>query len=140
MLGASVIDAAGERTNAVEFGDEIHLRVEIEARQDFAGLGIGYQFVNGDGVPVSQMRAVIGGDTPRPVKAGERFRIETTVANLLAPGHYFVHCGVNRVLEGGVALDVAGAADFVVFGGPPEDRGLVALPQETTTTVIEGTP
>ena len=78
---------------------------------------------------------MIGGEQPRPVKAGERFRVETTAPNLLAPGHYFVHCGINRMLEGGVALDVPSAIDFVVFGGPG-DRGLVSLPQGSTTTVL----
>jgi hypothetical protein len=80
---------------------------------------------------------VVGGESPRPVKAGERFRVETTAANQLGPGHYFVHCGINRTVEGGVALDVPSALDFVVFGGPG-DRGLVSLPQKSTTTVIGG--
>jgi ABC-2 type transport system ATP-binding protein len=136
MLDACVIGADGERASSVEFGDEIRLRAEIEARQDFAGLGVSYMIVNSDGVPVSQLRAPIGGEPPRAIKAGERFKLETTVANVLAPGHYFVHCGINRILEGGVALDVAGATDFVVFGGPVGDRGLVSLPHETSTTVL----
>jgi ABC-type polysaccharide/polyol phosphate transport system ATPase subunit len=139
MLDACVLDAGGERASSVEFGDEIRLRVEIEARQDFAGLGLSYMVVNSDGVPVCQLRAPIGGEPPRAIKAGERFELETTVANVLAPGHYFVHCGINRILEGGVALDVAGATDFVVFGGPVGDRGLVSLPHETSTTVLGST-
>ena len=137
MLDARLLDADGNRASSVEHGEEIRFQVEIEAREDFAALGVGYLLVNGDGVGVGQMRAAIGGDkNPRPIKAGERFQVETKGANLLGPGHYFVHCGINRVLEGGVALDVPSAIDFVVFGGPG-DRGLVSLPQESTTTVIE---
>ena len=64
--------------------------------------------------------------------------VETTVPNLLGPGHYFVHCGINRILEGGIALDVHSAIDFVVFGGPG-DRSVVSLPQETKTTSIAST-
>jgi ABC-2 type transport system ATP-binding protein len=135
MLDACIVDASGERASSVERGEKIRLQIEIEARQDFAALAVGYLLVNGDGVAVCQLRAPIGGDPPPPVKAGERLKVETTVDNLLGPGHYFVHCGINRVLEGGVALDVPGAIDFVVFGGRHE-RGVVSLPQETTTTVI----
>jgi ABC-type polysaccharide/polyol phosphate transport system ATPase subunit len=137
MLDARIVDGDGERVSSVEHGDEIRIQIEIEAREDFSGLGVGYLLVNADGVGVGTLRAVIGGEHPQPVKAGERFKIETTAANQLGPGHYFVHCGINRVLEGGVALDVPSAVDFVVFGGPG-DRGLVSLPQRSTTTVIGG--
>jgi ABC-type polysaccharide/polyol phosphate transport system ATPase subunit len=137
ILDACIVDADGERVSAVEHGDEIRIEIEIEAREDFAALAVGYLLVNADGVGVSTLRAVIGDEKPRPVKAGERFRLQTTTENLLNPGHYFVHCGINRVLEGGVVLDVPSAIDFVVFGGPDE-RGLVSLPQKSTTTVIGG--
>jgi ABC-type polysaccharide/polyol phosphate transport system ATPase subunit len=138
MLDARVVNAAGERVNSLEHGEKIRFQVEIEAREDFAALAIGHLIVNGEGVHVCQLRAPIGGDPPPAVKAGERLRVETVAENLLGDGHYFLHCGINRLLEGGVALDVAGAADFVVFGGPA-DRGFVTLPQETTTTVLEET-
>jgi ABC-type polysaccharide/polyol phosphate transport system ATPase subunit len=136
MLDARVVNAAGDRVSSVEHGERIRIRIEIEAQRNFAALAVGHLIVNADGINVCQLRAPIGGDPPPPVKAGERLEVETTVDNLLGAGHYFVHCGINRLLEGGVALDVAGATEFVVFGGPA-DRGLVALPQETTTTVLE---
>ncbi len=136
ILDARVANAEGERVSSVAQGEEIRLQIEFEARQDFAGLGIGYLMVNGDGVAVCQLRATVGGDPPPPVKAGERLRVETVVENVLGPGHYFVHCGINRVLEGGVALDVPSALDFVVYGGRHE-RGLVSLQQKSTTTVLE---
>jgi ABC-type polysaccharide/polyol phosphate transport system, ATPase component len=136
MLNACVVNAEGERVSSVAYGEKIRIQIEIEAREDFAALAIGHLIVNGDGVNVCQLRAPIGGDPPPPIEAGERLKVETAMENLLGAGHYFVHVGINRLLEGGVALDVAGATDFVVFGGPA-DRGLVALPQETTTTVIE---
>ncbi len=135
MLDACMLDARGERTSSVGHGEPLRLRIEIEAREDFAALSVGYLLVDANGVGVAQLRAPIGGDPAPPVKAGERFRVETTAANMLAPGNYVVHCGVNRLLEGGVALDVPSAIDFVVFGGP-QDRGLVSLPQETTTTPL----
>lgn len=136
MLDARVVDASGVAVSSVEHGERIHIQIEIEAREDFDALAIGHLIVNADGVNVCQLRAPIGGDPPPPIKKGERLKVETAVENMLGAGHYFVHCGINRLLEGGVALDVAGATDFVVYGGPA-DRGLVALPQETTTQVLE---
>jgi hypothetical protein len=136
MLDARLVDAAGERINSVEQGETIRIQIEIEAKQDFAALAVGYLLVNGDGVNVCQLRAPIGGDPAPPIKTGERLRIVTKVDNVLGPGHYFVHAGINRLLEGGVALDVHSALDFVVFGSQYE-RGVVSLPQETTTTPIE---
>jgi ABC-2 type transport system ATP-binding protein len=136
VLDAALVDGDGEHASSVEHGDRIRIRLDLEARQDFAGLGVSYLIVNADGIGVTQLRATIGGSEPRPVKAGERFRLESTIENLLAPGHYVVHLGVNRVLEGGVALDLPSALDFVVYGGPTADRALVALPEETVTTVL----
>jgi len=132
MLDASLLDAAGERVNSVEQGEKLRLRIRIEALEDFAALGVGYMIVNSSGIAVAQLRALVGGEPPPRVKKGERYEIETSADNLLAPGHYIVHCGINRVLEGGIALDLPSAIDFVVFGGD-EDRGLVTLPQETAT-------
>ena len=34
------------------------------------------------------------------------------------------HCGINRAFEGGIALYLQNAVDFLVFGGP-QSRGLV---------------
>ncbi|HEV7482170.1 MAG TPA: ABC transporter ATP-binding protein [Solirubrobacterales bacterium] len=136
MLDAGLVDAAGARINSVEQGEPIRIQIEIEAKRDFAALAVGYLLVNGDGVNVCQLRAPIGGDPPQAIKAGERLRIVTKVENVLGPGHYFVHAGINQLLEGGVALDVHNALDFVVFGSQYE-RGVVSLPQETTTTSIE---
>jgi ABC-type polysaccharide/polyol phosphate transport system ATPase subunit len=135
MLDGRLADADGNRISSVEHGDEIRIKVELEAQRDFAGLEIAFLLVNDDGVGVAIMRAAIGGEGPRPVKAGERIRVETVAPNLLAAGHYVVHCGINRVLEGGVALDVPGAIDFVVFGGST-DRGLVSLPHRITSTPL----
>jgi ABC-type polysaccharide/polyol phosphate transport system ATPase subunit len=136
MLEAGLVNDSGERVSSVEHGDKLRIRIEIEAREDFDGLVVGYLIVNADGVNVCQLRAPIGGDPPPPVKAGERLKVATTIENVFVPGHYFVHCGINRPSGGEAALEVVAPIDFVAFGGPP-NKGVVALPQETTTTVIE---
>jgi len=137
MLDIGIVDESGKQVNLTEYGKKIRLKVEIEARKDFAALSVDYMLVNGDGVSVCKLRAPLGGDPPPPIKAGERLKVETVVGNVLMSGHYFVHCGINRLFEGGVALAVPNAVDFIVFGAP-HDPGVVSLPHETTTTVIRG--
>jgi ABC-2 type transport system ATP-binding protein len=137
MLDISLIDAEGRRANSVEHGDKLRIRARFEALRDFPGLEISYLIANADGIAVSQWRIGVGGDPPPPIKAGERFEVETAAENLLAPGHYLVHCGINRKVEGGIALEMPSAIDFVVFG-IANHHALVALPQESVTTSYEG--
>ena len=137
MLDACLLGADGEPASTVEQGEQLRMRLRVEALEDFAALGISYLLVNSGGVGVSQWRTPLGGDPPPAIRAGERFEVETTAENLLAPGHYVVHVGFNRLKEGGIALDLPSAIDFVVFGGE-DDVGLVTLPQQTTTTAIGG--
>ena len=58
--------------------------------------------------------------------------------NLLVPGRYFIHCGINRVHSAGVALYVHDAVQFVVFGGEAQSHGIVHLPHEIGATVESG--
>ena len=58
-----------------------------------------------------------------------------TGENLLNPGRYFIHCGVNRLDGSGVALYVHSAIDFVVFGGGRRSPALVTLPHQIEATV-----
>jgi ABC-2 type transport system ATP-binding protein len=134
MLDAHIENAAGERVNTVEHGEEIRMRVELEAKADFAGLDIGFVVANADGVGVFQFGVAAGEWGARAVAAGQRVTIESTIQNPLAPGRYFVHCGVNRASEGGIALYVPNAMDFVVFGGP-NHRGIVFLPHQTEAVI-----
>jgi len=135
LLDAWIEDAGGTRLTNVEQGDTIRLRVELEALRDIAGVGVGFILANADGVGVFEFgtEAVVDGDTTA-LAAGKRVRVEAEVENLLAPGRYFVHCGVNRV-GGGVALYVHNALDFVVYGGDPHARGVVALPHQIEARV-----
>ncbi len=135
ILDAHIENEKEERVDTIEHGEKIGLRVQIEAREDLVGLDVGFVIANGDGVGVFQFGVAVGEGGERALAAGERVRVASTLDNLLAPGHYFVHCGINRAFEGGIALYVPNAMDFVVFGGP-NDRGIVFLPH-TTAAVIE---
>jgi ABC-type polysaccharide/polyol phosphate transport system ATPase subunit len=135
MLDAHIENAKGERVNMIEHGEEIRMHVELEAKEDLTGVDIGFVVANADGVGVFQYGISAGEYDARAIAAGQRVRIDSALENPLAPGRYFVHCGVNHAFDGGIALYVPNAMDFVVFGGP-NDRGIVFL-SHTSEAVIE---
>jgi ABC-2 type transport system ATP-binding protein len=138
MIDARVENAAGERVSSFEHGEPIRLRVELEAKRDSQGLHAGLILTNADGVGVFEFAAPIGGETSdRPVRAGQRMVVSSTIENPLAAGHYFIHCGINRTFEGGIALYVPKAMNFVVYGSSRE-RGIVILEHETEGRILDG--
>jgi ABC-2 type transport system ATP-binding protein len=136
VLDAHLENARKEPVTTIEHGEDINIHVELEAKEDVAGLTVGFIVANADGVGVFEFGAAIGHDAPQPLSAGDRATVTATLGNPLAPGRYFVHCGINAV-EGGIALYVHNALDFVVFGGPKEG-GIVYLPNKTETTIERG--
>ena len=138
LLGAWIEDADGARLTNVEHGTKLRLRVELEAMRDLPGLGVGFSIANADGIAVFDSGITVSrGDGSTELAAGERIAVSAEVENLLNPGRYFVHCGVNRAQGAGVALYVNSATDFVVFGGGPHS-GIVSLPHEIEATVESG--
>jgi ABC-2 type transport system ATP-binding protein len=139
LLDAWLEDADGARLTNVEHGKKIHLRVELEVLRDNAGIGVGFILANADGIGVFQFGISVANEHgDGDLVVGERVSVEVEVENLLSPGRYFVHCGINRVHDGGVALYVHDAIDFVVFGGEAQPRGIVSLPHEISAVVERG--
>jgi ABC-2 type transport system ATP-binding protein len=138
LLDAQLLDEAGEPIGALEHGQPIRVRITMEALRDSTGLHAGLILTNADEVGVYEYAVAIGGETDnRPVRAGQRMEIVTEIENRLVPGHYFLHMGINRSFEGGLALYVPNLVDFVVFGGP-RNRGVVVLDQHTESTIEDG--
>jgi len=139
LLDAWIEDEAGRRLNNVEHGKAIRLRVELEATRAMPGIGVGFILANADGIGVFQFgTGVAREDGTAALEAGERVTVSAEVENLLTPGRYFVHCGVNRVGDGGVALYVHNATDFVVYGGESQPRGIVSLPHSIESQIEPG--
>jgi ABC-2 type transport system ATP-binding protein len=129
LLDAWLEDADGKRIENVSGDQEIRLRVELEALRELPGVGVGFIVSNADGVGVFQFGAPVDeGDSPAPLRAGTRLTVQADVENLLTQGHYFVHCGVNRVSGQTVTLYVHNALDFVVYAGVDTPSGIVTLP------------
>ncbi|HEY5815319.1 MAG TPA: ABC transporter ATP-binding protein [Solirubrobacterales bacterium] len=136
LLDAWIEDEGGTRLFSLGHGEPIRLRVSLKAMRDLPGIGLGFIIANADGVGVFQFGAPISKNGSRPLSAGDRVELSVEVENLLAPGRYFIHTGVNRV-GGGVALYVHNSVDFVVYGGEPQSRGIVALPFSHSAKVTE---
>jgi len=136
LLDAWLEDANGERIDNVEQGTPIRLKVELEARRDNPGVGVGFILANADGVGVFEFgtEAIRTAEGTPELTAGRRVRVEAEIENPLTAGRYFLHCGVNRV-GGGVALYVHNALDFVVFGGDQHSPGVVSLPHEISAEI-----
>jgi ABC-type polysaccharide/polyol phosphate transport system ATPase subunit len=134
LLDAWIEGPKGERLTSLEHGDRIRMRLELEVKRDISGLDVGFILANADGISISQFGADIEQEGTRAMVAGERIKLESTLANPLAPGHYFIRFGVNRTFEGGIALYVHEAIDFIVYGGS-EHGGLVSLGHDTTVEV-----
>jgi len=136
LVDAWLEDAEGTRIGNLEGGEKIRLRVELEALRAMPGAGVGFIIVNPDGVGVCEFGGVIADDgTYAPLRPGSRVTVSAEVENLLTQGRYFVHCGVNRIENKGVALYVHNALDFVVYAGVDSPNGLVALPSDVEATV-----
>jgi ABC-2 type transport system ATP-binding protein len=139
LLDAWIEDAAGTRLTNVEHATKFRLRVELEAMRDLPGLAAGFSLANADGVGIFDFGVTVTkSNGSGELAAGERIQVSAEVENLLNPGRYFVHLGVNRAHGAGVALYINSAIDFVVFGGDAHSRGIVSLPHEIEAVVESG--
>jgi ABC-type polysaccharide/polyol phosphate transport system ATPase subunit len=138
LLDAWLEDDAGERLTNVENGQAIRLRLALEAKRDLAGIGLGLILANADGVGIFHWGVGVRKDGSTRLAAGDRVEFRSEIENLLTPGRYFIHAGVNRVGGAGVALYAHNALDFVVYGNESQGRGIVSLPLESSATVRSG--
>jgi ABC-type polysaccharide/polyol phosphate transport system ATPase subunit len=137
LLDAWIEGPRGERLTNVERGNDIHLRAELEVKRDVGELDIGFVLANADGVGVFEFATSIdGASDDGSLREGERVAVSAELENPLAPGRYFVHCGVSRARTGSVILYAHNCVGFVVFGG--HVPGIVSLKHRIDATVGGG--
>jgi ABC-type polysaccharide/polyol phosphate transport system ATPase subunit len=142
--GARLLDAwiegeNGEHAAGIEHGERIRLRAEVEMTRDASGVGVGLIISNADGVGMFQFGTGIEGkDGSGQVHEGERVKVTADLENPLAPGRYYVHCGVQQDEgRGDVSLYVHSAVDFVVYGGK-RGGGVLSLDHRIETSIENG--
>ncbi|HEX5761506.1 MAG TPA: ABC transporter ATP-binding protein [Solirubrobacterales bacterium] len=139
LLDAWIEDGDGGRLTNVEQGEKIRLRLALEAKRDSDGIGLAIVLASADGVDVCNFGVGVGREDGSPrLSAGDRVEVRADLENLLTPGRYFVHAGVNRVADADVALYVHNALDFVVYGSNSHLRGVVSLPLTASSLVESG--
>jgi ABC-2 type transport system ATP-binding protein len=137
LLDARIEGEDGVRLNRVEHGETIRIALDLEVKRDLPGLDVGLLVANADGVGIFNFGIpVLESVGKREVKAGQRVTVRAELQNSLVAGRYFIHCGINRAYEGGIALYVQNAVDFLVFGGP-QTRGVV-YPDLRIEAEVEG--
>ncbi len=137
--GARLLDAwiegdDGERVTTIEHGGQIRLRVEVEILRESSGVNVGFIIANADGLGLFQFGTPVRIGDDDVIDAGERVTVRADLENPLAPGRYFVHCGVQRDHGGGDALYVHNALDFVIFGGQ-RAHGIISIDHEIEAEV-----
>jgi ABC-2 type transport system ATP-binding protein len=138
LLDIQVRDDEGEPIHSIEQGNPLNVTLDLEATEDFEGLNVGFLVGDGDGTSIFQFATlVVREDGSQTVAKGERMKVAAKVDNPLVPGHYFMHLGVNRTYEGGIALYAPKAIEFIVYGGHNQ-RAVVAVPYEMEAKVQEG--
>ncbi|HEX5610221.1 MAG TPA: ABC transporter ATP-binding protein [Solirubrobacterales bacterium] len=136
LVEARLENGAGEAVTNLESGEPLRLRLELEALRELPGLDVGFLVANADNLAVLNFGIPVGeAQGSRELKPCQRVTVTARVENRLAAGRYFIDCGINRALEGGIALYVPKALEFLVFGGP-QTQGVV-LPEVEIGSAIE---
>jgi ABC-2 type transport system ATP-binding protein len=118
LLECRLENEAGEEVASIESRDEIRIRTGLELlRETASAVHVGFVVTNADGLGVFEFGELMNPEEQaEPFPAGRRFRLLAQVENRLAPGRYFIHCGITSA--SGISTYVENAASFVVFGGP----------------------
>jgi len=125
-------DESGVGSNSFAQGDGIEIEVDLEADARLESPLLSIQLVNADGLLIFAPKPLAIRDG-RTLEAGDRLQVRARLANPLAAGHYFLHCGVGTGRNEYRPVSFRkNAADFVVFGTRPF-AGLVALEFEAET-------
>jgi ABC-2 type transport system ATP-binding protein len=117
LLACRVEDEAGDEVASIESLEEIRLRCEIELLQETASaVHVGFVVTNADGLGVFEFGQLMDPETQAaPYPAGQRFTLHGRIENRLAPGRYYLHCGVTSAA--GISTYVENATTFVIYGG-----------------------
>jgi ABC-type polysaccharide/polyol phosphate transport system ATPase subunit len=136
LQGLWLENAAGERVQNIEIGEEMVFRAEVEVLREVTAVQIGCMLIDENGFGVFQFSSTTEDDAEQ-LSAGQRVTVKTRVENLLNPGRYFVHFGAKRHPDPrALVLHVERALDFHVFGART-GLGVIELPHRSAVAIKE---
>jgi ABC-2 type transport system ATP-binding protein len=125
-----VTDSGGGRVDAVPYGEEFTLHMEVEAFERIEQPGIAMWVTNEDGVRVFSLGVREDGEMMADLEPGERVEVTVSAVNSLSAGRYYVGCALVRGTAGlDIVLQRERAIDMVSYGA--DVVGLVGLDYET---------
>jgi ABC-type polysaccharide/polyol phosphate transport system ATPase subunit len=123
----------GEDLAALERGQEIRLSAEVELLREATAVHVGFVLTNADGLGVFDFGELVApAEFGTEFEPGERFTLTAQVENQLAPGRYFIHCGVTS--PSGISVYVDKAITFVVYGSE-HSRGVISPHRQIEVTL-----
>jgi ABC-2 type transport system ATP-binding protein len=116
LLECRLEDEAGNEVASIEHHEEIRVRVEVELlRESEHAVHVGFVLATADELGIIEFGHLMNPESQgRPYPAGMLISLLGQVENRLAPGRYFLHCGVTSA--SGVSVYVENATTFVVYG------------------------
>jgi ABC-type polysaccharide/polyol phosphate transport system ATPase subunit len=126
VLEATLRNASGQATEAVEQDHPIDVDVVIEAARDLEHLTFVFNIVSDDGIVVTMFTTTLD----RRIPAGARVRLAGKIENRLVAGRYYLDCWTREDQQQSVlAIQALRLLRFLVYGTAPR-HGVVTLHHE----------
>jgi hypothetical protein len=117
LVDAWVANAAGEKADAIGFGEEMSLHVVLQAETEIRDPGVAMWLSTEENVRVFAAGAREEGNALSDLAPGERLEFSVDLVNSLTAGRYHLGCSVTRGTAGlEVLLSANRAADVVSYG------------------------
>ena len=120
-------DINGRRINVVETGTPFRWRYRVRFNQDVGHPIFAMMLKTREGVALYGVDSTVLGGAPSQANAGEEFDVTFELANVLAPGVYYLNCGVrihtvngveflSRRVDSAILRTIAGTSSTVAVG------------------------
>ena len=117
IVDAWIGNAAGEKMDAIAFGEEMSLHVLLEAPSPIRDPGVAIWLSTEENVRVFAAGAREDGNALTDLAAGERLEFSVDLVNSLTAGRYYLGCSVSQGTAGlDVLLSANRATDMVSYG------------------------
>jgi ABC-type multidrug transport system ATPase subunit len=140
VVDAWLEDDAGERTQNIEQGQPIRLRLLVQAREDLEQPVFSFHFLDENAVEVFGFTQMLSPEEPEldRIAANQLVRMTAEIENPLVPGRYHVTGWICRNRnQGDVALQIVRLLDFLVYGTQPAP-GLVSVRVDSEAVLEPG--